>query len=144
MLSIEMLLKVATPEAAVWVSVPERVPPAGLVPMATVTVPTKLVAVLPPPSRAVTVKPNVLSAVSLAGGWVVKANWVAAPALTVILPDVALVRPVAVKVRVRIPIVPVIARFVKVATPLVLVLAVSVPPSVPPPVAIAAVTTTAL
>ena len=39
---------------------------------------------------------------------------------------------------------PVIARLVKVATPLELVVAVSAPPSVPPPVAIATVTTTPL
>ena len=37
-LLIERLLKVVTPELAVWVSVPERVPPPGLLPIATVTV----------------------------------------------------------------------------------------------------------
>ena len=72
------------------------------------------------------------------------ANWLAAPALIVTLPEVAAVRPVAVKVSVRAPTVPEIERFVKVATPLPLVLAVSVPPSVPPPVAMAAVTTVPL
>ena len=65
-------------------------------------------------------------------------------ALMVTVPEIAPVRPVAVKDRVRVPGVPVIDRFVKVAAPLPLVLAVSVPPSVPPPVAMAAVTTVPL
>ncbi len=51
-------------------------------------------------------------------------------------------RPVALKLRVRSPVVPLTDRLVKVATPLPLVAAVNVPPSVPPPVAIAAVTVT--
>src|SRR5436309_8720344 len=42
----------------------------------------------------------------------------------------------------RSPAAPVIARFVKLAAPVPVVVAVSVPPSVPPPVAIAAVTVT--
>src|SRR5947207_8677384 len=54
----------------------------------------------------------------------------------------ALVSPAAEKLKVRSPTVPVIARLVKVATPLLFVAAVRVPPSVPPPVAIAAVTAT--
>src|SRR5437588_9389 len=66
----------------------------------------------------------------------------AAPAVIVIVVDVADVSPVAVKLRVRSPAVPVIARLVKLATPLPFVVALSVPPSVPPPVAIAAVTVT--
>ena len=44
--------------------------------------------------------------------------------------------------RVRAPTVPVMARLVKVARPEALVLTVVVPPSVPPPEAIAAVTDT--
>ena len=66
----------------------------------------------------------------------------AAPAVMVIVPDVAPVKPGAEKPRVRLPMVPVMDRLVKVATPLALVVAVSVPPSVPPPDAMAAVTTT--
>src|SRR2546430_17058351 len=66
----------------------------------------------------------------------------AGPAVIVIVPEVAAVRPVALKLSVRSPAGPVIARFVKLATPLPFVVAVSVPPSVPPPVAIAAVTVT--
>src|SRR3989441_987387 len=52
------------------------------------------------------------------------------------------VSPVAEKLSVRSPAVPLMDKLVKLATPLPLVVAVSVPPSVPPPVAIAAVTTT--
>jgi hypothetical protein len=60
----------------------------------------------------------------------------------VIVPDVAADNPGAVKVKVRSPAVPVMERLVNVARPLALVVAVVVPPNVPPPVAIAAVTTT--
>src|SRR5256885_15860533 len=67
---------------------------------------------------------------------------VAAAAVIVIVPDVAAVSPVAENVRLRSPVVPVMARFVKLATPLAFVAAVSVPPRVPLPVAIAAVTVT--
>ena len=55
------------------------------------------------------------------------------------VPDVTAVSPLAVKVRVRAPTTPVILRLVNVAKQLAPVLAVSVPPSVPPPVAMAAV-----
>src|ERR1043166_6281315 len=47
----------------------------------------------------------------------------------------------AEKLSFRVPVVPLIERSVKVATPLALVVAVTVPPSVPPPDEIAAVTT---
>lgn len=49
--------------------------------------------------------------------------------------------PVVLKLRVRLPTVPLIDRLVKIAAPLALEVAVSVPPRVPPPEAIAAVTT---
>ena len=138
-------LNVATPEDADTVAVPRKAAPDFPVPgvIATVTAPLKPVAVLAAASRAVTTTPKVVPAAML-GGSVVKASWLAAPALTVIVPDVAPVSDVALKLRVRAPIVPVIARFVKVATPLAFVVAVSVPPSVPPPVAMAAVTTVPL
>src|SRR2546426_9919355 len=45
---------VATPLVAVTVRVPERVPPLGFVPRATVIVPLKLVSVVPAPSWAAT------------------------------------------------------------------------------------------
>src|SRR6185312_12186058 len=56
--------------------------------------------------------------------------------------DVAPVRPVAPKVSVRVPAVPVIERLLNVAVPLALVVAVTAPPRIPPPDPIAAVTTT--
>src|SRR5262245_40703024 len=55
---------------------------------------------------------------------------------------VTLLSPGAEKLKVRFPADPVIERLVKVATPLLFVVAVSVPPSVPPPAVMAAVTTT--
>src|SRR2546429_4083809 len=66
----------------------------------------------------------------------------AVPAVSVTVAELTPVSPVAEKLRVRSPAVPVIARLVKVATPVSVVVAVRVPPSVPPPVAIAAVTVT--
>src|SRR5438477_392173 len=79
---------------------------------------------------------------ALLDGWVVMLTWVAAPAVMVIVPDVAELSPVALKLRVRSPAAPVIDRFVKLAAPFAFVVAVSVPTSVPPPVAIAAATVT--
>ena len=57
----------------------------------------------------------------------------------VIVPDDAGVRPPDAKLSVNAPAVPLIDRVVNVATPLDVVLAVAVPPSVPVPDAIAAV-----
>jgi hypothetical protein len=64
--------------------------------------------------------------------------------VTLMLADVVLVSPGALNVSVWLPVVAVMDRFVNVATPEAFVVAVSVPPSVPPPEAIAAVTTTPL
>src|ERR1051325_7472291 len=73
-------------------------------------------------------------------GWVVMVSWLAGPGVTLMLFDVTETLP-AVKLSFRVPVVPLIERSVKVATPLALVVALKVPPSVPPPDAIAAVTT---
>src|SRR2546429_9845812 len=62
----------------------------------------------------------------------------AVPAVSVTVAELTPVSPVAEKLRVRSPAVPVIARFVKVATPVSVVVAVRLPPSGPPPVAVAA------
>src|SRR5687768_13150898 len=70
-------------------------------------------------------------------------SWVAAPAESTIGPEVAPVRPGAAKPRVRVPTTPLIERLLKVARPLGLVVAVA-PLSVPPPLAMVAVTTTPL
>jgi hypothetical protein len=56
--------------------------------------------------------------------------------------DVAVVNEVALNRSVRVPAVPPIERLENVATPFALVVAVAVPLSVPPPLAIVAVTTT--
>src|SRR6266566_5112755 len=53
-LSIDSPANVATPPDAAWVAVPDKAPPAGLVPMASVTFPVKPVAVFPFASWAVT------------------------------------------------------------------------------------------
>src|SRR3989442_829162 len=94
-------------------------------------------------SRAVTVIVEVpLPAVI--GELAVMVDWAAdtAPAPTAIGPDVAAASPFALKLKVRWPAVPLIDRLVKVATPPLFVIAVAVPPRLPPPVAIAAVTVT--
>ena len=70
------------------------------------------------------------------------AIWLAAPGVTVIEDDGIAVSCGAENDSVRAPIVPVMTTFVNVATPLASVVAVVVPLSDPPPVAIAAVTTT--
>src|SRR2546429_8743730 len=66
----------------------------------------------------------------------------AVPAVSVTVAELTPVSPVAEKLRVRSPAAPVIARFVKVATPVSVVVAVRGAPSVPPPLAIAAGTVT--
>ena len=75
-------------------------------------------------------------------GWVVTASFVAEPAVMLTLPEVTDVNDGAVNRNVLVPTVPVIERFVNVATPEASDVAVVVPPSVPPPLKIAAVTTT--
>src|SRR5437773_1629966 len=140
---MERLVKLAVPPAVVVaVSVPPNVPPP--VAIAAVTVTPAWLTALPLASRTWStgcwVKGTPLCAVL--EGCVVTVSWVAVPAVTVIVPEVATVSPVALKLRVRSPTVPVTERFVKLAVPPEVVVAVSVPPSVPPPVAIAAVTVT--
>src|SRR5213594_1773174 len=77
MLSVE---KLATPATAVTVVVPDSVPPPGLVPIVTVTAPTKSVAVRPTASRASTwtAGASVAPAVA-AAGCITKASWVGGP-----------------------------------------------------------------
>src|SRR5207302_820086 len=53
-LSIDSPANVATPPDAAWVAVPDKAPPDGLVPMASVTLPVNPVAVFPFASWAVT------------------------------------------------------------------------------------------
>src|SRR5256885_15566091 len=69
-LSIDSPANVATPPDAAWVAVPDKTPPDGLVPMASVTLPVNPVAVLPFASRAVTSTAGVIlpPAAGLRGG----------------------------------------------------------------------------
>src|SRR5712692_11594517 len=140
---IESPVKLATPVAVVVaVSVPPNVPPP--VAIAAVTTTPLWLTALPLASRTWITGcwANAAPLGTVAEGCVVTVSWVAAPAVIVTAVELTLVRPVAEKLSVRLPAVPVIARLVKAATPVPLVVAVSVPPNVPPPVAIAAVTTT--
>ncbi len=134
---------VATPPTAATVVVPESVPPPGFAPSATVTLPVKPVAVFPCPSSAVTCTAGVIAApATVLLGCTVRLSCVAAPAVIVMTVELTPVRPGAEKLSVRSPAVPLIARFVNDATPVPIVVAVRVPPNVPPPAAIAAVTVT--
>src|SRR6266545_6207624 len=111
------LRKVATPATAASVGVPDRMPPAGLVPIAKVMSPVKPVAVLPKPSRAVTSIGGVIVAPTVAVlGCTLKTSAVAAPANT--LNEVpAAARPGAVATNVYQASLLSILRSEKVATP---------------------------
>ena len=77
-------LKLATPDTAFLAVVPDRVPPPGFVPMATVMEAVELVTVLPSLSRTVTVGgPGIGVPGAAFPGWVVKARAAAAPGFTV-------------------------------------------------------------
>src|SRR5213593_1296322 len=92
---------VATPAIAANVRVPDRVPPAGLTPSATVTLPAKPVAVLPRASNAVTRTAGLMVApVVVVLGCSVNASWVAVPGATVKPALVPPARPGAVAARV--------------------------------------------
>src|SRR5881275_63806 len=71
--------KLATPPTAVWVGVPDRAPPPGLLPMARVTFAANPVAVFPKLSRAVTWIAGVIAApAGVLLGWPVKTRRLAA------------------------------------------------------------------
>src|SRR5581483_3371871 len=100
-LSIDNVLKVATPATAFTVFVPLRVPDAGLLPIATVIEAVLLVTRLPPASCTCTVTAGVIDEPDcvLLGCWA-KASLVAAPAVMLNAELVAPVRPVLAAVRV--------------------------------------------
>src|SRR5512145_3099837 len=84
--------KAATPPTAETVTLPERVPPAGLLPIATVTLPTKFGTRLPWASQADTSTCGAIVTPAVAElGCTVNASWVAAPGVTL---KEALVAPV--------------------------------------------------
>src|SRR5205809_860195 len=88
--------KVATPLTAATVVVPERVPLAGLVPIATVMLVVAVVTVLPWASWTATCTAGVIAAPAAALlGCTVKASFAAAPTLMLNAVLVAPVRPVA-------------------------------------------------
>src|SRR5689334_9058920 len=91
---MERLEKLATPDDAATVVVPESVPPPALVPMATVMLAVELVTVLPNGSCTVTCTAGetFTPAVVLAG-WTVKASFEAAAALMLNADEVAPVSP---------------------------------------------------
>src|SRR6266567_2527278 len=77
------LEKVATPPEAAMLVVPESVPPAGLVPIATVTLPVNPVAALPSASRAVICTAGVIAAPAVTlVGWTETNRSLAAPGVT--------------------------------------------------------------
>src|SRR5215469_18240667 len=87
------LLNVATPLAAATVVVPLRVPPAGLVPMARLTLALELTR-LPPASSSSTVTAGEMAWVAVVLlGCCRKARWVAAPTRMLKALEVAPVRP---------------------------------------------------
>src|SRR5205823_1863300 len=137
------LVTYATPgPVVVAVRVPPSVPPP--VAIAAVTVTPAWLPGLPPPFPYTTLfrsaKGTPLCAV--ADGCVVTVNWVAVPAVSVTVAELTLVSPVAEKLRVRSPAVPVIERLGKGVNPSPVLVADSVPPMRPPPVGSAAVTYT--
>src|SRR5438874_505597 len=80
MLSVE---KGSAARRAGTVGVSERAPPAGFVPIATVTAPLKTGTVFPRASRAVTCTAGVMAAPAVVLlGCVVKASWAADPGVT--------------------------------------------------------------
>ncbi len=75
--------KVATPPTAATVVAPDKVPPAGFSPIATVTAPLKPGTVFPRASRAVTCTAGVMAAPAVVLlGCVVKASRAADPGVT--------------------------------------------------------------
>src|SRR2546425_3423549 len=100
-LSIDSPGNVATPPDAAWVAVPDKTPPDGLVPMASVTLPVKPVAVFPFASRAVTSTAGVmLPPATVLVGCTVNTRVAALPAVTLNAVLVPVAGPVALAVSV--------------------------------------------
>src|SRR5437870_2337016 len=97
MLKVE---NVATPFTAGTVAVPDSVPLPGLLPIATVTLPVKPVAVVPSPSCAVTRTPGAIAARAIARRRAVHGPRAGVPGATVNRVLVAPVRPPGAAARV--------------------------------------------
>src|SRR5262249_43390303 len=94
--------KVATPATAATVAVPLRVPPPGLVPMATVTLDVVVVTMLLKASSTATVTAGLMAApAAVFVGCCTKARWVAAAAVMLKAVEVAPVRAVSAAARVE-------------------------------------------
>src|SRR2546429_6741504 len=92
---------VAMPPAAATLDVPERAPPPGFMPIATVTEPLNAVAVLPCASCAVTWTAGVIVApATVVVGWTVKTSRLATPGVTLKTVLLPVVSPVATAVSV--------------------------------------------
>src|SRR5688572_28106925 len=145
---IERLVNAATPAASVLIEVmPPRVPPPLAI--AAVTVTPLWETGLPEASCSCSTGcwANTVPLTAELDGWVVIESWVAGEggaAVIEMAAEVAPVSPAELKDRVRLPADPVMERLVNEATPEALVVAEAVPPRVPPPLAIAAVTVTPL
>ena len=95
------LEKVATPLTAATVTVPDRVPLLGLVPIAIVTSPVNAGVVLPSASRAVTASAGAIAAPAVAlVGSTVNASWFGAPGVMLKVALLVVVSPAAAAVRV--------------------------------------------
>src|SRR2546427_4041121 len=115
---MEKLGKLATPlPSGVAVSVPPSVP--RRVAIAAVTTTPAWLTGLPDPSRSCTTGcwANATPLCAVADGWVVTLSCVAAPAVIVMAVELTAVRPVAEKLNVRSPAVPLMDKLVKLATP---------------------------
>src|SRR6266480_729464 len=127
------LPKLTTPATAAAVAVPDKVPPAGFVPIATLTFPVKPAAVLPWASWAVTCTAGVMTepAVVVVGS-AEKTRCDAAPGVMLNAVLVAPAGPVALAASVYpVPTLSILT-FANVATPLTAAMLVG-PASVPPP-----------
>ena len=98
---IERSENVAMPLLAVWTTVPDNVPAAGLVPIAAVIVADDVVTVFPPASWTVTTTAGLITdpATTAVGGWEYT-TFVAGPTATSKVLLIVVVNPTAVAVRV--------------------------------------------
>ncbi len=93
-MSILSVLNVATPATAATVVAPDSVPVAGLVPIATVTLPVNVVTRFPEASRTLTCTAGVIGVPAwVVVGCPVNATWLAGPAVTVTTADCVSVTP---------------------------------------------------
>src|SRR5262245_57139431 len=126
------LEKVATPETAAREVTPDSVPPLGLAPIATVTIPVKPVAVLPSASSAVTLTAGEINApAAVVGGGTVNTRLAAGPPVMLNAPLELLTPPDVASSRYPVPTL-LMLKSLNDAMPATAA-RVAVPDSVPPP-----------